>query len=169
MEDLHKLWGHRWLTPKAKPFQSKMHGIGIIAIAPIAKGDIVQVVGGIVVPRSQISKCRRKIGHIGIQIQDDFWLVPANRTELEGYGAPNHSCAPNIGFSSSNIYIAIRNINQKEEICVDYAFMESDFQQFNCNCKSTNCRKIIKPDDWKNPELQKKYGEYFSPYLKKKF
>ncbi len=52
MKDLYIFWKHRWLTPKAKPFKSSIHGTGLMAIKPISKGEVVQVVGGIVVPRS---------------------------------------------------------------------------------------------------------------------
>ena len=168
MEDLHAHWKHRWLGPKVKPYKSSIHGIGLVAIEPIAKGEVVQVVGGIIVPRSQTVEYRKIMGHIGIQIHDDFWIVPADRKEVEETGAPNHSCEPNIGFEGSNVYIAIRNIKPKEEIFVDYAFMESYFEPFECKCGSLKCRKIIKPDDWKIKEIQNKYGEYFSPYLKEK-
>lgn len=167
-ENYHKFWKHRWLTPKAKPFKSGVHGIGLMAIKPIAKGEVVQVVGGIIVPRSQILEYRKSMGHIGIQIHDNFWMVPADRKEVEETGAPNHSCEPNIGFEGSNIYVAIQNINPKEEIFVDYAFMESYFEPFECKCGSPKCRKIITPDDWKIKEIQDKHGNYFSPYLKRK-
>jgi hypothetical protein len=110
------------------------------------------------------------MGHIGLQIHDDFFLVPANRKEVEEYGAPNHSCDPNIGFQGfPNIYFAIKDIKAGEEILLDYAFMESFFEPFKCKCGAPNCRKLITPDDWKIKELQEKYGEYFSPYLKEKF
>ena len=169
MEDLHKIWHHRWLTPKAASYKSHIHGIGLIAVDSISKGEVVQVVGGIIVSSSHIEEYRKKMGHIGIQIHDDFWMVPANREELEETGAPNHSCEPNIGFEGSNIYIAIQDINPGEEIFVDYAFMESEFKTFECKCGSSNRRKIITKDDWRSKELQEKYGKYFSSYLKKKF
>ncbi|MBI4176533.1 MAG: SET domain-containing protein-lysine N-methyltransferase [Candidatus Aenigmarchaeota archaeon] len=168
MADLHKTWGHRWLTPKAKPAKSKIHGLGVIAVKPIRKGDIVSVHGGIIVPKSEINKYRKKCGHIGNQIDDNFFMCPANRDELKKGGVFNHSCNPNRGFIDSIITVAIREIKPGKEICADYAFFESHFEPFKCNCGSRNCRKIIRPDDWKMPAIRKKYGKYFSPYLKKK-
>lgn len=168
MKDLHTFRRHRWLTPKAKPFKSKIHGVGLIVVEPIRKGGIIQVIGDLVVPRSEVFKYRKIMGHIGLQIHDEFFLVPASKKEIEEYGAPNHSCDPNIGLKGPNIYVAIRDIKPEEEIVLDYSFMESDFESFECRCGSPNCRKIITSDDWKIKEIQDKYGEYFSPYLKEK-
>ena len=169
MEDLHKIWHHRWLNPKVKSFDSPVSGKGIIAVKPISKGEIIVVLGGIIVPKSDILKYRKTMGHIGTQIHDNFFIVPTTREELNETGSPNHSCNPNIGFDGPIFYVAMRDINIGEELLLDHAFMESFFEPFKCNCSSKNCRNIITPDDWKIPELQKKYGEYFSPYLKKKF
>ncbi|MEK6937339.1 MAG: SET domain-containing protein-lysine N-methyltransferase [Nanoarchaeota archaeon] len=169
MKDLHELWPHRWITSKAKSFNSPVNGKGVIATSSIKKGEIVMVIGGIIVPREGILKYREILGHIGIQIADNFWIVPTTRTELEETGCPNHSCSPNIGFDGPITYVALRDIKIGEEIFLDYAFMETYFEQFDCKCGNKNCRKMIKPTDWQIPELQKRYKQYFSPYIKKKF
>ncbi|MBI4163111.1 MAG: SET domain-containing protein-lysine N-methyltransferase [Candidatus Aenigmarchaeota archaeon] len=168
MQDLHKIWGHRWLTPKALVKTSPIHGLGTFAIKPIRKGEVISVTGGIVVPHSDIARYRKMMGHIGSQINDDFFIVPASRKEIEKSGVFNHSCEPNRGFVDSVTTIAIKSIGAGEELTADYAFFESDFKPFRCGCNAANCRKIIKPTDWKIKALQDKYGQYFSPYLKRK-
>ncbi len=163
-------WGTRWLTPKAKVINSKIHGLGVEATQTIKKGEPVGVLGGIVVPKKQRTQYWKKEGHVGIQMSDDFYIVPPSRHELEKYGVYNHSCNPNIGFGSESIiFYAIRNIKPKEELVFDYAFCELDMPPFKCSCGSKNCRKVIKPTDWKIKNLQKKYGQYFSPFIKEKF
>ncbi|MBI2662361.1 SET domain-containing protein [Candidatus Woesearchaeota archaeon] len=168
MNDLHNTWPHRWISNKAESFRSPIQGFGVRATKPIKRGEIVMVIGGIIIPRKDIYKYREIMGHIGIQVHDDFWIVPSDKKEAEETGIPNHSCNPNIGFDGSICYIAIRDIKTGEEILLDYAFMETEFQSFRCNCGSNNCRRIIKPTDWQIPEVQKKFGNYFSPYLKSK-
>ena len=168
MNDLHKTWPHRWISNKAESFKSPIQGFGVRETKPIKKDEIVMVIGGIIIPRKDIYKYREIMGHIGIQVHDDFWIVPSDKKEAEETGIPNHSCNPNVGFDGSICYIAMRDIQQGEEILLDYAFMETEFQSFECNCGSTNCRRVIKPADWKIPEIQKKFGNYFSPYLKTK-
>lgn len=141
----------------------------MIATEPIPKGEIVAVLGGIIVPKKDIHQYRDKMGHVGIQIDDDFFICPATREELEGTGVFNHSCNPNVGYHGNAVIVhAIRDIKKGEELCFDYAFVERDFEEFACKCGSNNCRKIIKPTDWENPEIQKRFGQYYSPYLKKK-
>ena len=62
----------------------------------------------------------------------------------------NHSCSPNLGFDISGNIVAIRDIQQEDELTIDYGTFVVNFDQdFICNCKSSNCRKVIKKDDWK--------------------
>jgi hypothetical protein len=34
-----------------------------------------------------------------------------------------------------------------------------------CHCRTGSCRGVISGRDWQRPELQRKYGDYFSAYL----
>lgn len=169
MEDLHKRWHHRWITPKAESFNSNIHGIGVRAKEDIAKGEIVGVLGGIVVPTSEINEYRKIMGDLGVQISDNFWIVPSTKEEVKTGGAVNHSCNPNLGFKGDIIIIAIKDIKKGEEFTMDYGLYHSTMDSFECNCGSENCRKIITKDDWRIPKLQEKYREYFAPYLREKF
>lgn len=162
-------WGTRWLTPKAKPIQSNIEGLEVQAIRLIKKGEPVGVLGGLVIHKKEIKEYWKKEGHVGIQISNDFFIVPPNRNELRKYGVYNHSCDPNIGFGNESIiFYAIKDIKPDEELVFDYAMCEIDKPSFRCNCGTKNCRKIVKPSDWKQKDIQKKYGKYFSPYLKSK-
>jgi len=87
---------------------------------------------------------------------------------LEETGVFNHSCEPNAGFKSSIVLEAVNDIKAGEEITFEYAFCETYFEPFECRCRASNCRKIIRPTDWQIKEIQEKYGDYFSPYLKSK-
>lgn len=166
MEDLHELWPHRWKTKKTAVNKSPIHGLGTFSTESILKGEVIAVYGGIIVPKSDIKKYRKKIGGIrGIQIHDDFFICP---TEPAG-GTFNHSCEPNLGYTNTIVIVAIKDIAKGKELVFDYGMSESNFEPYNCTCGSKNCRKIIKPTDWESQELQKKYGEYFATYLKNRF
>jgi len=81
----------------------------------------------------------------------------------------NHSCNPNSGLSGQITLIAIREIERDEEVCFDYAMSDSsDYDEFECHCGQPNCRKKITGRDWKLPELQGRYRDYFSPYLQRR-
>jgi len=161
-------YNHRWINPKAKSYNSKIQGIGVVAIDNISKGEIVGVLGGIIIPKSKILEYRKHWGQAGIQIDDKFWICPTSREELHKTGIFNHSCDPNVGYSNSITLVAIRNIKRGEELVFDYATSETFFESFKCNCSSKNCRRIITKNDWKNKDIQKRLKNYFSPFLKKK-
>ena len=168
MEDLHNKWPHRWLTPKAEARSSPLHGLGVFAKEKILKDEPINVFGGIAVPIWEIEEYRKIIGHAGIQVSDDFFVVPSTREELSEKGIFNHSCEPNVGFNSSVTMIAMRDIISEEELLMNYAFMESHFEPFSCNCGSAVCRKVIDSNTWKDSIFQEKYKQYYSPYLKNK-
>ena len=55
----------------------------------------------------------------------------------------NHSCNANTTYKGLNV-IATKNINQNEELTLDYALLLNDTaHSFNCNCGSQNCREKI--------------------------
>ena len=162
-------WGTRLLSPKAKVINSKIHGLGVLAVKDIKRGETVGVLGGLIIHKKEIKDYWKKLGHVGIQFSDDFFIVPPNRKELQKYGVYNHSCNPNIGFGDEGIiFYAIKNIKSREELVFDYASCEICKPAFKCNCGSKNCRKVIRSDDYKIKELQKTCGKYFSPFLKSK-
>ena len=160
----------RWLTPKAMSYESPKHGLGIKAIAEIKKGEDILVYGGLIISSDETKEYWDLMGHIGTQIDDHFFIVPANREEIKHTGTINHSCEPNTGFKDQIQLIAIRDIHPHEEITLDYAFCESSHpMNFSCSCGSSHCRKTVTNNDWQLTEQQKKYGQYFSPYLKRRF
>ena len=61
-----------------------------------------------------------------------------------GFGrAINHSCNPNAK-GENGFDIAIKRINPGDEITVDYVAENMPLLNFDCSCKSDNCRKLIK-------------------------
>ncbi len=160
---------HRWLTPKASPFNSPFHNTGIVAVENIKEGEDILVYGGVIKHASNIQEHWDTLGHVGTQIDDEFFIVPTSRAELEAKGTINHSCAPNAGFKDQIQLVAIRDITKGEEILLDYAFCESLFpMSFDCNCGASECRKHVTKDDWQLKPIQDKYSKYFSPYLQRR-
>ena len=128
--DLHSEYNHRWHGPKVKSYNSPIHGLGVIAVKDIKEGESVFVYGGVIIPREEIKEYWKKMGHVGIQVEDDFWICPTSREELEKQGVINHSCDPNTGFKNQLSLVAIRYIKSGEEITFDYAFTESFMEGF---------------------------------------
>jgi len=52
-----------------------------------------------------------------------------------------------------------------EELTTDYALFGDDDSEMQCQCGTASCRGTIGGRDWQRPELQRKYGNYFSTHL----
>ena len=77
----------------------------------------------------------------------------------------NHSCEPNVGFAGNNVLVAMRDISAGEELTTDYALFDDHDGMMHCQCGTPSCRGMIGGRDWQRPDLQRKYGNYFSSYL----
>jgi len=86
----------------------------------------------------------------------------------------NHSCTPNCGIKVNSEngalgFVAIRDIEEGEEILYDYAMRNYNIEYFpdQCQCKSTQCRGKV--TGWKDLSIDKKleYRHYVAPYLLK--
>ncbi len=76
----------------------------------------------------------------------------------------NHSCDPNMMYDTGDNIIARREIRSGEELTVDYGcFVVNVDQDFICSCGSSNCRKMIRKDDWKF--LVSEYGYHFPTFM----
>ena len=142
-------------------------GHGIVASAPIRRGELLCVWGGRIVNRGEIDTLTEAERSYVLQIEDHLYLFAPGPIEHAEY--VNHSCDPNAGFSGQISLVALRNIRPGEEVCFDYGMSESsDFAEFDCRCGAPNCRGRVSSDDWMRPELQHRYRGFFSPYLQRR-
>jgi len=158
-----------YFSPKAEVRNSPIHGRGLFATAEFAPGEIVCVKGGHVFPRATLAEIAPVLGPAEIQIADDLFIGPIRDEEREGGMIfSNHSCDPNIGVQGQIVFVALRPIAAGEELTHDWATTDDDEYTLECHCGSAVCRRIITGQDWRKPELQRKYRGYFSWYLQRK-
>jgi hypothetical protein len=159
-----------WRSPKITVTDNTLAGRGVVANADIARDEIVAIKAGNIVTRDEIDAVTAAAGDMALQIDDDFYLAPRNADEVEDMSVfINHSCDPNVGFRGQVVYVAMRDIRAGEELCHDYAMERSDGYTLDCHCGSPLCRGKVSGEDWKSPELQQRYGDYFSIYIRNKF
>lgn len=140
-----------------------MKGIGTFALRNFTKGEVLAVFGGNVITYEGLEECSAERKSNCIQITETLYLVP---TSVGPGDHINHSCSPNAGIHGQIVLVAMRDIQADEEICYDYAMTDtSDYDEFECLCNTSDCRKRITGSDWKIPELQRKYEGYFSSYV----
>ncbi|MEM7293864.1 MAG: SET domain-containing protein-lysine N-methyltransferase [Pseudomonadota bacterium] len=153
---------HSYRSPKIKVSDDTLAGRGVVAAEPISLGEVVAIKAGHIVDRQTVEKITAELGDFSLQIHDDFYLTPTTAEEVDQTTIfINHSCDANVGFQGSNIYVAIRDIAAGEELCHDYAMARTDGYTLNCHCGAAECRGTVTGDDWRLPEVQQKYGDYF--------
>jgi SET domain-containing protein len=154
----------------AKGQSSQIQGRGLFAVAPIASGEIVAIKGGHIVDTVTLRALPERLRNSEIQIADGFHLVALTEAEYEPVMLfLNHSCAPNVGFAGDIVLVAMRDVHPGEELTTDYALFDDYEGEMDCCCGTASCRGTIGGRDWRQPELQAQYGNYFSSYLLRKF
>ena len=153
-------------SPKIEVSDDTLAGRGVIAIQNIAKDEIVAIKAGHVMRLDEVKRVTAQVGDFALQIDDEFYLSPRYPEEIDDMTVfINHSCDPNVGFRGQVVYLALRDIRAGEELCHDYSMERSDDYELDCHCGSPLCRGKISGSDWQRPELQQRYGNYFSVYL----
>jgi hypothetical protein len=158
-----------YLSPKleARSLPAK-GGFGVYAIAPVMAGELLAVWGGDVVVSDQLDRIPGNLRHLCIQVEEGLYLVTLE-DRLGPADYVNHSCSPNAGMSGQIALVAMRHILPGEEVCYDYAMSDgSPYDEFECRCGAANCRGWVTGEDWKRPELIRRYRGYFSPYLQRR-
>jgi SET domain-containing protein len=153
-----------WLTPQAELRDAGRKGMGIFAIAPIAKGETVAGFGGQIFDGAEFARLDHDRQSHSIQVDTDLYLV--SPPDLDPADYANHSCEPNAGLLGNALVVAMADIEPGAEICFDYAMCDADdYDEFVCECDSPSCRGLVTGADWKRPELQARYAGFFSAYL----
>ena len=157
-----------WVSPKTiKGRRSAIEGRGLFATAPVAAGEVVAVKGGHIITREQLRAHEHIIGNSDIRIAEDLYLAALDAHEYEAVMLfLNHSCEPNVGVRGNVVFVAMRPIAAGEELTIDYAMIDGDpDDRMACRCGTPSCRGVVSGGDWRRPELQARYGDFFSWYL----
>ncbi len=157
-----------WVTPKAdKGRASAIEGRGVFAREPIAADEVVEVKGGHVVDRAALEALPARLQNSEIGIAQGLHLVALDETEYEAVMLfLNHSCEPNVGVRGNVVFVAMRDIAPGEELTIDYAMIDDhEDEPMACNCGTPSCRGVVRGQDFRLPELQRRYGGYLSTYL----
>jgi SET domain-containing protein len=156
-------------SPKTEVRASPIHGRGLFAAQPIARGEIVAVKGGHVLTRPQWTALEPTLGAAEIQISEDLVIAPVRRDHRDGSMLfTNHSCDPNLAIQGQIVLVAMRDIAPGDELTIDWATTDDGEYELRCACGSPHCRGIVTGKDWTKPELQAKYRGWFCWFLQRK-
>src|SRR5262245_5322762 len=156
-------------SPKTAVRASRIVGRGLFADAAIARGEIVCVKGGHLLTKAEFAGYKGVANDAELQIADDLFLAPTDESEFEDVMMfLNHSCEPNVGVRGQIVFVALRDVALGEELTLDYATIDQDAEPMACRCGAADCRGVITGQDWRKPELQRKFGDSFAWYLLEK-
>lgn len=145
--------------------RSPSEGFGLVATRPFPAGSLLCVWGGRVVSTARMLALPEVARRFALQIDDDRYLV----TPLTGIGAAdlvNHSCDPTALLAGADTLVARRDLVPGDEVTYDYATSDDNPHfGFVCRCGAIGCRGVVSGEDWRDPSLQERYGDAFSPYL----
>lgn len=145
--------------------------MGVFADTAIVAGEIIGVQGGKILSKKEYLALSHDLQKYPLQISDTYFLGATDRTQFDVIEYLNHSCDPNVGITGLNVFVAMCDIRPDEELRYDYAMSDTtdvDTGGWECGCGSVMCRKKITPNDWRLPELQERYGKFFSQYILEK-
>jgi SET domain-containing protein len=151
--------------PGIELIRSGIHGTGVRATRPFAKGErVIEYVGrkltndeAKVIADHQFQNHKRNPhkGAVYVFEIDDQWSIDGDVPDnIAKY--INHSCDPNceVEITAGHIYIAAgRDIKAGEEITYNYCFdlddIKDDLADYTCRCGSPKCVGYILDDyDW---------------------
>ncbi len=129
-----------------------MLGFGAFASIAIRKGEVIHQFTG-----SPISY--EEAVNLG---KDESYCLQTGPCEYIMLNMPekfiNHSCDPNCGLNADRELIALRDIRKDEQLFFDYSTtMLERHWEMACDCKSRNCRHIIRDFDLLPSALQAHY------------
>lgn len=162
-----------WSSPKIAVVEMGELGNGTVAVDTIQPGELVIVQGGRVMDYAEIlTSDYEPFSNHCFQITGNLVISPyvPEEAALDGIFKVNHSCEPTCGFLGQLSLRAMRLIDPGEQITYDYAMTDANWgkvtcAEMRCLCGASSCRRIITGNDWKLPELQKKYEGYHSTFI----
>jgi hypothetical protein len=158
-----------WIDPRLKGGPSRIHGDGVLATAPIARGEKLMEFGG-----ENISGTAAQSGYREQSvwaIAPDTYLALREDDPLPSLDENlNHSCDANAWLSDEVTLIARRDIAAGEEITLDQGTWNFDEAEFTwdeapCGCGSKDCRGRLTEKDWTLPAVQARYRGHFHPLV----
>jgi uncharacterized protein len=146
-----------YIAPQATVRDSPIHGSGLVAVEPMAMGDIVAIQGGYSDDCARRDTLHPSLGPTARPIAAGFFSGPMTEEERAGGMLfSNHSCDPHIGVQGELMFVAMRPIQPGEEVTHDWATTDDEAYAIPCHCGAANCRGTITGQDWRRRDVQEK-------------
>jgi hypothetical protein len=102
-------------------------------------------------------------GSVAVRVSGD-----AGRVDVLGTAFPNHSCDPNLGWADEHTLVTMVAVPAGSELVTDYAMSITEPGWFlRCHCPSYRCRQMVEGDDWRIPQLRRRYDGWWAPRVQR--
>ncbi len=154
-----------WIDPRVEVRRSPISGSGLFAREPLRAGEVIVIWGGSLFSAEEVRAGiarERSLAMIG----PGLYLGSHADEPVLADEFMNHACDPNLWLVDDISIAARRPIAAGEELTIDYAMWDADpAWAMECRCGSPLCRGRNTGDDWRIPELQRRYHGHFSSYV----
>jgi uncharacterized protein len=147
-------------APRLKIADAGPKGKGVFAARRIELGELVWDYAG---DERWIKDIAEELWQYCFQVDYDKYVVPDKGSA--GWFM-NHSCEPNCVILGRTRVIALRRIEEGEEVTFDYSTNVGwDGFSMECKCGKASCRKIVKSYAHLSDEQKGHYGACVSSFL----
>ena len=169
---MRKYLPRSWISSKLVPGNSRIHGVGVFAAAPLARGEKLMEFGGLAISGEDVASelyRERSVWKVG----DDMYLALLKSDPRPSLDENlNHSCDANSWLEDEVTLSAKLDIPAGREITLDQGTWnfeddEDIWDQDRCSCGSPHCRKILARSDWKLREVRERYEGHFHPFVRR--
>jgi len=147
---------------------SVIAGRGLFATQDLPARTVVSRLGGRLVDTAGLrmlvaeSDAGRVAYVDSIVVASDWHLVIESGDHRFG----NHGCDPNLGWVDAYRLATMTDVPAGDELLTDYAMSTADpTYVLRCHCESYRCRQMVAGDDWRIPQLQRRYAGWWVPYV----
>lgn len=161
-----------WADPRLDIRPSPLGGMGGFAVAPIAAGGTLLILGGSPLTQAELERTLAEYIAAG-KYFNSMQVEEAVHLHLEDVlPVPfNHSCDSNAWMADAVTVVARHDIRAGEEVTVDYALQTAQpvpLLEIPCACGTSACRGTITGDDWRLPAVQMRYAGHFAPFINRR-
>ena len=156
-----------WLSPKLSVGRSDVDGRGLFAVQAIDEAELCCELRGVTMTDAEFAEHLAGLErYSALAIDEGRHLVqPPDDPAAMG----NHSCDPNLWLADAVTVVARREIAPGDEATIDYALLTVDpTWSMRCRCGTAACRGVIRGDDWRRPDLRRRYASHWSPFIERR-
>jgi hypothetical protein len=159
-----------WVHPNLVGGMSRIHGEGVFATTPIARGERLMEFGGEKITTAQMEGGSYRECSVWLVAGGTYLALPASDPDPSLDENLNHSCDANAWLTDEVTLVARRDIAAGDEITLDHGTWNFDDGEYTwdaapCGCGAQNCRKTLTENDWRLPDVRERYAGHFHPVL----